>query len=135
MDIGSGVYLHPTVRTAISALQAGDRLAWLSCFTAGAKLFDNGKRRSLFNFTRDYVGSLRFSAIERSENDGREVYGLMTMRAAEDAHVVFKFRMDAAAMCNRLDVGRTDGGQRLSLLPVALGLVFAATYGDAGWLP
>jgi hypothetical protein len=133
MDIGSGVYLHPTVRSAISAMQAGDRLAWLSCFTAGAKLFDNGKRRSLFNFTRDYIGSLHLSAIERSDNDGRDVYGAIRIHGEEDAPVFFKFRMDAAAMCNRLDIGRLDGGQRLPLLPLTVGLVLAIG-GDAGWL-
>ena len=123
MEIGSGLYLHPTVRTAISALQAGDRLSWLTCFTASAKLFDNGKRKSLFNFTRDHIGSMQFTSIERADNDGRDLYGVMKIRAEENVHAYFRFRLDAAAMCSRLDVGRQDGDEFLSLL-LSLGLLF-----------
>jgi hypothetical protein len=130
MEIGSGLYLHPTVRTAIDALQAGDRLAWLSCFTAGAKLFDNGKRKSLFNFTRDHIGSIRFSSIERADNDGRDIYGVMQVREEENVHGYLKFRLDAAAMCNRLDIGRQEGEQSQPLLPFSPGLV--AEDGEAG---
>lgn len=102
------------VRTAISALQAGDKLGWLTCFTAGAKLFDNGKRRSMFNFTRDHVGAMRFTEIERVDNDGRDVYGVIRLRDEQDIHAYFKVRLDAAAMCSRLDIGRTDEDQPLS---------------------
>lgn len=124
MEIGSGLYLHPTVRTAISALQAGDRLNWLTCFTAGAKLFDNGKRKSLFNFTRDHIGSMHFISIERVDNDGRDVYGVLKVREEENIRAYFKFRLDAAAMCSRLDVGRQEGDEFLSLL-LSLGLLFS----------
>lgn len=120
MEIGSGIYVHPTVRTAVSALQAGDKLGWLTCFTAGAKLFDNGKRRSLFNFTRDNIGLMQFNDIERVDNDGRDVYGMLQFREEESFRAYFKFRLDAAAMCSRLDIGRMDGEQSLSLLPVSL---------------
>jgi len=125
MEIGSGLYVHPTVRTAIDALQAGDRLAWLTCFTAGAKLFDNGKRKSLFNFTRNHIGSMQFTSVDRIDNDGREVYGVLQIRDEENVHVYFKFRLDAAAMCSRLDIGRQDGGQIQPLLPLTLGLLFS----------
>lgn len=130
MDIDSGVYLHPTVRTAIAALEAGDKLGWLTCFTAGAKLFDNGKRKNLFHFTRDNVGSMYFTTIERADNDGRDVYGLLRIRDEENVQAYFKFRMDAAAMCNRLDVGRVDGDQLLFLLPFALHLVWPVGHGE-----
>jgi hypothetical protein len=120
MEIGSGIYVHPTVRTAISALQAGDKLGWLTCFTAGAKLFDNGKRRSLFNFTRDNIGLMQFNDIERVDNDGRDVYGMLRFREEKSFRAYFKFRLDAAAMCSRLDIARMDGEQSLSLLPVSL---------------
>ena len=123
MEIASRLYLHPTVRSAIDALQAGDRLAWLTCFTASAKLFDNGKRKSLFNFTRDHIGSLRFTSIERSDSDGRDVYGVMQVREEEGVRAYLKFRLDAAAMCNRLDIGRQHGGQFQPLLPFSPGMV------------
>ena len=134
MDIDSGVYLHPTVRTAVAALQAGDKLAWLTCFTAGAKLFDNGKRKNLFHFTRNSLGSIRFTDIERVNNDGRDIYGLLRIGDEENIHAYFKFRLDAAAMCSRLDVGRMDGDQLLSLLSYSLCLVLTANPDETGQL-
>ena len=130
MDIGAGVYIHPTVRTAIAALQAGDKLAWLTCFTAGAKLFDSGKRKSIFNFTRDNIGLMHFTDIERVDNDGRDVYGMLRLRDEETIHAYFKFRLDAAAMCSRLDIGPVDGDQPLSLLPYSLYLALLPDPGE-----
>lgn len=131
MEIPSGTYVHPTVRAAISAFQAGDKLGWLTCFTAGAKLFDNGKRRSVFNFTRDNIGTMQFTSIDRVDNDGRDVYGTLRVRDEGNVHAYFKFRLDAAAMCSRLDIGRVDGDQPLSLIPLSLYFALLMDSGDS----
>jgi hypothetical protein len=109
MAIESDLYLHPPVETALSALQSGDKLSWLGCFTAKAKLFENGKRADLYQFTRQKVGWAYFISFDRVENDGRHIYGRLHIRQQGIIRVYFKFRLDTTAMCSRLDVGHWDG--------------------------
>jgi hypothetical protein len=115
MDIDSEARLHPTVHKAISALQAGDKLTWLTCFTASAKLFDNGKRRSFYQFSRDKVGEMNFTTIEHIDSDGRGVRGWFHLDDGEEIVAYFKFRIDTAEMCSRLDVYRLEGERHLPL--------------------
>ncbi|GLQ88335.1 hypothetical protein [Dyella flagellata] len=115
MDIDLDVGLHPTVHKAVSALQAGDKLTWLTCFTASAKLFDNGKRSSFHQFARDNVGVMYFTTIEHIDSDGRGIRGWLRLDGHEEVVAYFKFRIDTTEMCSRLDVARLEGGQHLAL--------------------
>ena len=115
MDIDLEARLHPTVPMAIRALQAGDKLAWLTCFTASAKLFDNGKRGSFQQFSRDNVGVLYFTNIEHIDSDGRGLRGWLHLDH-EEVVAYFKFRLDSTEMCSRLDVARLEGDRHLALL-------------------
>lgn len=118
MDIDLEAHLHPTVRRALSALQGGDKLAWLTCFTASAKLFDNGKRASFQQFSRDGVGMMYFASIEHIDSDGRGVRGWFHLDH-EEVVAYLKFRIDTTEMCSRLDVARLEGDRHMSLLEVA----------------
>jgi hypothetical protein len=111
MAFGSDLHLHPTVETALSALQAGDTLSWLGCFTAKAKLFEDGKRTDLYKFTREKVGWAYFTSLDHVHNDGRHVYGRLHVRRKGVIRVYFKFRLDTTGMCSRLDVGHWDGSR------------------------
>ncbi|RUL75905.1 hypothetical protein [Dyella choica] len=115
MNIDLEAGLHPTVHRAISALQGGDKLAWLTCFTAAAKLFDNGKRGNFHQFSRDSVGVMHFIAIEHIDSDGRGLRGWLHLDHREEVIAYFKFRVDSTEMCSRLDVARLEGAQHLSL--------------------
>lgn len=124
MEIGPEVRLHPTVHAAISALQIGDKLTWLSCFIAAAKLFDNGKRSDFQQFTRESIGVIYFTAIEQADSDGRGVHGWLHTRDEKTVRAYFKFRLDNTAMCSRLDVARLEDDNMLPLLSVALHLAW-----------
>ncbi|GGA29946.1 hypothetical protein [Dyella nitratireducens] len=116
MDIDLEAGLHPTVHKAISALQVGDKLTWLTCFTASAKLFDNGKRRGFHQFSRDHVGMMYFTTIEHVDRDGRGMRGWLHLGDDEEIVAYFKFRIDTAEMCSRLDVSRLEGDRHFPLL-------------------
>jgi hypothetical protein len=107
--------LHPTVNKAIAALQVGDKLRWLTCFTASAKLFDNGKRGNFHQFSRDNVGAMYFTSIEHVDSDGRGVRGWLHLGDSEEVVAYFKFRIDTTEMCSRLDVARLEGDRHFSL--------------------
>lgn len=107
--------LHPTVHKAMSALQAGDKLRWLTCFTASAKLFDNGKRRGFQQFSRDCVGVMHFTTVEHVDSDGRGLRGRLHVGDREEIDAYFKFRIDSTEMCSRLDVSRLEGDRHLPL--------------------
>jgi len=66
---------NATVKSAIGALQNGDKTAWKNLFTSDAEMFDDGSPRSLQKFTNDAIGHERFTKIERVENNGCDVYG------------------------------------------------------------
>jgi len=115
MAIDLEARLHPTVHKAISALQGGDKLRWLTCFTASAKLFDNGKRRGFQQFSRDNVGIMHFTGIEHIDSDGRGLRGRLHIGNNEEVTAYFKFRIDSTEMCSRLDVSRMEGDRHLPL--------------------
>lgn len=47
----------PAVRAAMEAWQAGDKKAFLSHFTAGAKMTDDGKTRDFSKFVQEACGT------------------------------------------------------------------------------
>ncbi len=48
--------MNPAVKAALDALQRGDRSAWKSLFTRDTELFDDGRPRSLTEFSDEAVG-------------------------------------------------------------------------------
>ena len=99
---------NPTVKAAIDALQRGDKVAWTSLFAKDAELFDDGSPIHLKKFTDDALGHERFTAIERVENAGCDVYGLFHSDRWGDFRTYFKFHLTADHKIKRLDIGQAE---------------------------
>ncbi|HTS82499.1 MAG TPA: hypothetical protein VMH40_17985 [Myxococcaceae bacterium] len=99
---------NPTVKAAITALQAGDRKAWSALFEADAELFDDGSPRSLEKFTRDALGHERFRSIDRVGSDGLEVIGKFHSDQWGDLRTYFRFHLGPEGKIHRLDIGQAD---------------------------
>ena len=99
---------NPTVKAAIDALQRGDRKAWAALFEATAELYDDGSPRSLDTFTREAVGHERFTAIDRVENNGLDVFGAFHSPRWGDFQTYFKFQLSLAGKVTRLDIGQVE---------------------------
>jgi hypothetical protein len=97
---------NPTVKAAIDALQKADRLAWSSLFEPDAKLYDDGRPRSLEKFTRDALGHERFISIERAENDGLDLVGAFHSDKWGKFRTYFRFQLSADGKIKRLDIGQ-----------------------------
>jgi hypothetical protein len=99
---------NATVKSAIEALQKGDRKAWSALFESDAKLYDDGKPRSLQKFSEEALGHERFTSIERVENDGLDVIGAFHSDRWGDFRTYFKFRLSPAGKIERLDIGQAE---------------------------
>ena len=97
---------NPTGRAAIAALQNGDRNFWAALFEPDAKLFDDGKARSLEKFNRDALGHERFTSIEHVGQDGLELVGQLHSDQWGDFRTFFRFQLSAAGKITRLDLGQ-----------------------------
>jgi hypothetical protein len=97
---------NDTVKTAIEALQNGDRTAWSELFEPDAMLFDDGNPRSLQKFTDDALGHERFTAIERVENQGLNVIGAFHSDTWGDFRTYFRFHLSPAGKIKRLEIGQ-----------------------------
>ena len=97
---------NPTVKAAIEALQRGDRSGWSALFEPDAKLYDDGRPRSLDEFTRAALGHERFTSIERVDNDGLDLVGACHSDEWGDFRTYFNFRLSSAGKIVRLDIGQ-----------------------------
>jgi hypothetical protein len=97
---------NPIVKAAIDALQSGDRAAWSALFEPDAKLYDDGRPRSLEKFTRDALGHERFTSIERIGHGGLEVIGEFHSDQWGDFKTYFRFQLSSAGTIRRLDIGQ-----------------------------
>lgn len=97
---------NPTVKAAIDALQKGDQEAWSSLFAPGAKLYDDGKPRSLEKFTKEALGHERFTSIERVEDGGLELVGAFHSEQWGSFRTYFRFHLTPAGTISRLDIGQ-----------------------------
>jgi hypothetical protein len=97
---------NPTVKAAIEALQTGDRRAWSALFEPSAELFDDGRPRSLDEFTRDALGHERFTSIDDVTNDGLNVVGNFHSDRWGDFRTYFNFRLAPSGKITRLDIGQ-----------------------------
>ena len=97
---------HPTVKAAVDALQKADKLAWAALFEPDAKLYDDGRPRSLEKFTRDSLGHERFISIDRVENGGLDVFGAFHSDKWGNFRTYFKFQLSPSGGIKRLDIGQ-----------------------------
>src|ERR1700686_4651392 len=99
---------NPTVRAAIDALQSGDRKAWAALFEPDAKLYDDGKARSLALFTREALGREKFTSIDRVDNQGLDLEGNFHSEQWGSFRTYFRFQLSAGGKISRLDIGESD---------------------------
>jgi hypothetical protein len=104
--VDTGALRNPTVKAAIDALQKGDKKAWSSLFEPGAKLYDDGRPRSLEKFIKDALGHERFTSIDRIENDGLGLVGDFHSDQWGTFRTFFKFHLAPAGTISRLDIGQ-----------------------------
>jgi hypothetical protein len=108
VHVDSARLTNPTVRAAIEALQRGDKEAWTSQFSADAKLFDDGKPRSLTEFTRQALGHERFTSIDRVESHGSQLIGHFHSDQWRDFVTYFRFELGPDGKIERLDIGQQE---------------------------
>ena len=99
---------NPTIKAAIEALQKGDSEAWSALFEPDAKLYDDGRPRSLKDFNSDAIGHERFTSIDRVENDGLDLTGAFHSDQWGDFRTYFRFRPSATGKIQRLDIGHAS---------------------------
>lgn len=99
---------NPTVKSAIEALQNGDKENWLKQFTTDTELYDDGDKRDFMAFTNSAVGEERFTNIDRVENDGKDLYGHFHTEKWGDFNTYFKFRINQEGKIYRLDIGQAS---------------------------
>lgn len=97
---------NATVRSAIEALQRGDKDAWSALFEPGATLYDDGEPRSLAEFTRDAVGHERFTQIDEVTNAGLDLVGQLHTERWGDFRTYFRFHLGSSGKIARLDIGQ-----------------------------
>ncbi len=97
---------NKTVKAAMDAWQKADSAAWLSFFTADARLFDDGNPRDFMQFSRQAIGHERFTSIDKVENDGLDIYGRFHSDQWGDFKTYFKFHLNHEGKIDRLDIGQ-----------------------------
>jgi hypothetical protein len=99
---------NQTVRAAIEALQSGNRESWAAQFEPGARLYDDGRPRSLEKFAEDALGHERFTSIDRVENHGLDLTGEFHSDQWGDFRTYFRFQLAASGKIKRLDIGQAQ---------------------------
>lgn len=97
---------NSTVKSAVEALQNGNREAWLAQFTEDAELYDDGEKRDFMSFANSAVGEEHFTNIARVENEGKEVYGHFHTEKWGEFDTYFKFHVNNEGKIYRLDIGQ-----------------------------
>lgn len=96
-----------TVRSAIEALQSGDK-SWYAFFTDQPAMTDDGNKVDFKSFFSKALGNEKFQTIDKVENDGKEVYGNFKAGSWGTFKVFFRFHQDANGKFDRLDIGQAD---------------------------
>lgn len=100
------VITNPVVRAAIDALQKGDKRAWLSFFADNAELFDDGRPRSLKQFSNEAVGHERFRSINQVDGGGLWIEGDFHSDTWGEFRTYFRFTLNQFDKITRLDIGQ-----------------------------
>lgn len=96
------------VKAAIEALQKGDEKAWFLLFADDVVLYDDGNQMQFNNFFKKALGHERFTAIDKVENNGLDIYGDFHSDQWGDFKTSFKFKINKDGKINRLDIGQEN---------------------------
>lgn len=97
---------NPIVRSAIDALQRGDKQAWNALFTSDAKLFDDAKPGNLARFSDDAMGHERFLSIDRISGDSLVIEGEFHSDTWGEFRTYFRFVLNHAGKITQPDIGQ-----------------------------
>jgi hypothetical protein len=96
------------VKSAIDALQKGDKSAWYALFAHNAEMTDDGNTRNFKKFSDDAIGHERFTSIDKVENDGKDIYGHFHSDQWGDFKTYFKFHINAEGKITKLEIGQVN---------------------------
>lgn len=97
------------VRKAIEALQASDKNAWYAFFTNDAVFTDDGNTLDFKSFFDNaFSQKEKFLAIDKAENEGKDIYGDFYAGQWGTFKVYFKFHQNTDGKFNRIDIGQVS---------------------------
>ena len=99
---------NPIVKSAVDALQAGDKKSWFALFEGDASLYDDGNKQDFKSFFEKALGHERFTSIDKVENNGLDVYGRFHSDTWGDFKTYFKFHIGDDGKIIRLDIGQAN---------------------------
>lgn len=97
---------NETVKKAIEALQQNDKQTWYSLFTDNAVFTDDGRELEFKSFFDNaFHKKEKFLSIDKTENDGKDIYGNFYAGQWGTFRVYFKFQI-VSGKIQRLDIGQ-----------------------------
>jgi hypothetical protein len=100
-------FTNENVRLALQALQAGDQ-RWYSFFTETPEMTDDGEKVNFRHFFAKALGNEKFLAVDKVENNGRDIYGDFQAGSLGTFKVFFRFQQNAEGKFDRLDIGQAE---------------------------
>lgn len=98
---------NENVRQALEALQANDKNAWYGFFTSDAIFSDDGNKGDFKSFFDNaFNHKEKFLAIDKIENDGKDITGDFFAGQWGTFKVFFKFHQNSDGKFDRIDIGQ-----------------------------
>lgn len=96
------------VKTAIEALQNGDKKTWFASFTPNTVLLDDGHKIDFRKFSEDAVGHERFISIDFADNGGLHIKGKFHSDQWGDFKTYFIFHLNDKGIFDKLEIGQAN---------------------------
>ena len=101
--------LNETVRQAVEALQANDKEAFYSHFTADAKFSDDGNEKDFKAFFDNaFNHKEKFLSLDKIENGGKNLEGDFFAGQWGTFKVFFNFTLNSDDKIERVDIGQVS---------------------------
>ncbi|MDA3615052.1 nuclear transport factor 2-like protein [Polluticaenibacter yanchengensis] len=95
------------VKQALEALEENNKEAWFALFTDDAKFTDDGRAMDFKSFFNNaFSKKEKFLAIEKVENDSKDITGNFYAGQWGTFKVFFRFRQNADGKFHQLDIGQ-----------------------------
>lgn len=99
---------NDVVKAAIKAWQNADRSKWLSFFSDGALLYDDGALRNFQDFSSQAIGEEYFLSFDKIEDQGTTLLGHFHTKKYGDFKARFHFYINPAGKITRLDIAQVN---------------------------
>lgn len=98
---------NKTVKSAIEALQNGDKLAWYNHFTSNAIFTDDGRTLDLKTFFDNaFQHKEKFLTFDKIEKEGTSITGNFFAGQWGTFRVFFTFTVNSEGKISKLDIGQ-----------------------------